>query len=343
MSKKKRITQKMIAQELGLTVTTVSKALKDYPDLNANTKKRIQDLARKWHYIPDSHSLALRNQQTQTIGLIVPEIVHFFFSNVIKGILHSAEEKGYQLIITVSRNDRKLEERQLELLYTQQVDGVLISISNETVDSNHFQLLKNQGVPIVMFDKVLQDFECKKVLIDDFKGGEMATQHLIDRGCQRIAHIRGPLAPSNAIGRYQGYLEALAKNNLPIKEEFVKVCSQVNYDEGYSFTQELLQMPNPPDGIFAITDQVGVGALRAAQDLGIKVPEDLKIIGFSNSQIGQVSNPPLSTIHQPGYEIGKTAARLLIDEISLAENSPQMDNLTENYILSTKLISRAST
>lgn len=343
MSKKKRVTQKMIAQELGLTVTTVSKALKDYPDLNPATKKKIKDLARKWHYIPDSQALALRSQHTQTIGLIIPEIVHFFFSNVIQGILHSAEEKGYQLIITVSRNDREIEERQLELLYTQRVDGVLISISNETNDSNHFRLLKEQGVPVVMFDKVLADFDCKKVLVDDFKGGEMATQHLIDCGCKRIAHIRGPMTPNNSIGRYQGYLKALTDNKIHTSEELIKVCNKVDYEEGYKFTQELLQLPDPPDGIFAITDQVGVGALRAAQDLGLKVPEDLKIIGFSNSQIGQVSNPPLSTIHQPGFEIGKTAARLLIDEIDLESNSSLPENLAEEYLLSTKLISRGST
>lgn len=339
---KSRTTQKMIAKELGITTTTVSKALKDYPDISLKTKEAVKALAREWNYFPDYQALAFKSKHTRTIGLVIPEIVHFFFSNVIKGILQSSEERGYQLLITLSRNSRELEETQLNLLYGQRVEGILISLANETADHAHFMFLQEQEVPIVMFDKVAEGFNCQKVIIDDEKGGFIATEHLISRGCKRIAHIRGPLKPLNSIGRFEGYRKALAAHGIPFEPQLVKTCTEVNFQEGYDFALELLQQYPDIDGIFTVTDQVGVGALKAARSLGLRVPEDLKIIGFSDSQIAQVSEPPLSTIHQPGFEIGQTAARILIDEIE-GTASPSPTELAQEYILNTSIIVRGST
>lgn len=332
----------MIAKELGITITTVSKALKDYPDISLKTKEAVKALAREWNYLPDSQALALRSQHTRTIGLVVPEIVHYFFSNVIKGILRSAEERGYQLLITLSRNDRDLEENQINLLYAQRVEGILISLANETSDHAHLNFLRDRQVPIVMFDKVHPAYPCKKVVIDDFKGGYRATQHLIKRGCTRIAHIRGPLKPQNSIGRFNGYIKALEDYGLNYDPNLIKVCREVNFEEGLQFAEELLSKDPSIDGIFTVTDQVGVGAMKAAQKKGLKIPEDLKVIGFSDSQIAQVSQPTLSTIHQPGFEIGLTAARILIDEIEELVND-ESPNLTSEYILNTSVIAREST
>lgn len=339
---KTRITQKMIAQELGITTTTVSKALKDYPDISRSTKEAVKALAREWNYLPDYQALALRNQHTRTLGLVIPEIVHYFFSNVIKGIIQSAEERGYQLLITLSRNSRDLEENQLNLLYGQRVEGILISLANETVDHAHLMFLQKQEVPVVMFDKVASDFNCRKVIIDDERGGYLATKHLIDKGCKKIAHIRGPLEPLNSKGRFNGYRRALLEHGLAFDEQLIRVCQDVNFDEGYNFGLELLNQVDDLDGIFAVTDQVGVGAMKAAQKMGIKVPNELKIIGFSDSQIAQVSHPPLSTIHQPGFEIGQTAARILIDEIEGVGKDIDYD-LAQEYVLNTSIIERGST
>lgn len=339
---KPRVTQKMIAKELGITITTVSKALKDYPDISPKTKEAVKTLARDWNYLPDSQALALRSQHTRTIGLVIPEIVHYFFSNVIKGILRSAEERGYQLLITLSRNDRDLEENQINLLYAQRVEGILISLANETTDHAHLNYLKDRQVPVVMFDKVHPDYECKKVIIDDFKGGYHATEHLIKQGCIKIAHIRGPLSPQNSIGRFNGYVQALKDYGLTYDPKLIKVCQEVNFEEGFQFGEELLSANPQVDGIFAVTDQVGVGAMKAAQKKGLKIPKDLKVIGFSDSQIAQVSEPTLSTIHQPGFEIGLTAARILIDEIEELANEED-PNLGTEYILNTSIIAREST
>jgi len=340
---KHRVTLKDIAEKLGITIATVSKALKDYPDISVNTKKAVQKLAKELHYQPNTQALALRGNKSNTIGLIIPEIVHYFFSNVIKGVMNIAEQNNYQVLITLSDNLLENEKRQANLLFVTKVDGVLVSLSNETDNTNHFDIFKDYDIPIVMFDKVNKYFECNKVAIDDLQGGLIATEHLINQGCRRIAHIRGPLKPLNSIGRYEGYKKALNRYNLDFDASLVKECNDVTLEEGYEFGKQLLQTKNPPDGIFTVTDQVGSGVIRAAHDLGIKIPQDVKVVGFSDSQIAQVSQPSLSTIHQPGYEIGEKAAKLLIEEIELQEKEDSPPIAYNQIIFDTYLIKRAST
>jgi len=339
---KHRVTLKDIAQRLGITVTTVSKALKDYPDISKKTKEAVRELAAQLKYQPDSQALALRGSKSYTIGLIIPEIVHFFFSNVINGIMNYLETKGYRLLITLSNNSTELEAKQVNLLFGNKVDGVLVSLANETVDVGHFKLLSEYDIPLVMFDKVNLDFNCQKVIIDDVAGGYIATKHLISKGCKRIAHIRGPKSPLNAIGRYEGYLKALEEAGLDADPSLVKSCKLVNLEEGYEFAKILLHSPAPPDGIFAVTDQVAVGVLQAAKELGVKVPQKLKVVGFSDSLIAQVAEPALTTIHQPGYEIGEAAARMLIETIEIAEEKGEYMAVSDQFILPTYLIRRKS-
>ncbi|SNS73071.1 transcriptional regulator, LacI family [Ekhidna lutea] len=340
---KHRITLKDIAEKLGITVTTVSKALKDYPDISEDTKKKVHALAKKLNYQPDSQAVALRGKGSKTIGLIIPEIVHYFFSSVINGIMNHAESNGYRVLITLSNNRLEMEKKQVNLLFSTKVDGVLVSLTNETKGTKHFDILKEYDIPVVMFDKVDNKFHCNKVTIDDCLGGYNATKHLIDSGCQRIAHIRGPKKPLNSIGRFEGYKKALIEANMVFDPSLVKECTEVVYDEGYQFCKELLKLPKPPDGIFAVTDQVGVGALNALKDAKLNIPEDMKIVGFSDSQIAQVSQPPLTTIHQPGYEIGETAAKLLIEDIELRKKDPNHMFGSKQIVLDTHLIKRGST
>ena len=201
------------------------------------------------------------------------------------------EANGYRLLITISRNSTEREENQLKLLFGAKVDGVLASLANETDNTSHFNLLGEYGVPVVLFDKVDDSLQYSQVIIDDEKGAFEATKHLIRRGCKRIAHIRGPKNPSNSKKRFQGYKKALETMNIPFDPDLVKECEEVVYAEGYEFATELLRSSNPPDGIFAVTDAVGVGAMNAARELGFSIPEDLKIVGFSDSQIAQISKP----------------------------------------------------
>ena len=339
---KHRVQLKDLAEQLGVNVATVSKALKDYPDISDQTKERVKALAKELNYMPDTQAGALRGKKSYIIGLIVPEIVHFFFSSVINGIMNYAEENGYRLLITLSNNSTEREEKQLKLLFGTKVDGVLASLANETIKSDHFNLLSEYDIPVVLFDKVDDSLPYSQVITDDEQGAYNATIHLIRRGCKRIAHIRGPLNPSNSIKRFEGYKRALNEMNLPVDENHIKVCKDVVYDEGYKFTSELINRSNPPDGIFAVTDQIGVGAMNAARDAGLAVPGDLKVVGFSDSLIAQTARPALTTIHQPGYEIGENAAKLLIDEINLRAKNPNLVK-PKKLVVSTQLIKRGST
>ncbi|MBX2846017.1 MAG: LacI family transcriptional regulator [Saprospiraceae bacterium] len=340
---KHRVTLKDIAAQLGVTPTTVSKALKDYPDIGKETKQKVKELAKALNYQPDSHALALKNKKTNTVGVIIPEIAHFFFAKVIKGMMSHLEENGYRLLITLSGENTEQEIKQVNLLFNNKVDGLLVSLANETQNTDHFKQFTDYSIPLVMFDKVDEWFPCKKVLIHDKKGAFTATNHLIERGCKRIAHIRGPKYPLNAIQRHEGYMNALATANMDYNPDLVKQCEAVTFEEGYAFTKELLTMDQPPDGIFAVTDQVAVGALQAAKDLNVEVPEALKIVGFSDSQVGQIVKPALTTIHQPGYEIGATAAQLLIEEIELKSKGAEHITESTQIILDTYLIQREST
>lgn len=338
---KHRIQLKDLADQLGVNVATVSKALKDYPDISEKTKKKVRELAEKLNYLPDTQAGALRGKHSYIIGLIVPEIVHFFFSNVINGIMNYVEENGYRLLITLSGNSTEREEKQLKLLFGAKVDGVLTSLANETSETKHFDILRDYEIPVVLFDKVDDSLPFSQVIVNDAKGAYDATIHLIRRGCKRIAHIKGPKNPSNAKKRLEGYLNALKDSKIEFDPELVKECTDVTFDEGYQFTKELLSLPNPPDGIFAVTDQVGVAAINAARDCGFDVPGQLKVVGFSDSQIAQTSMPSLTTIHQPGYEIGETAARLLIEEINRASES--YPPKPQKIVMETQLVRRGST
>jgi LacI family transcriptional regulator len=340
---KHRTTLKDIAIKLGTSTTTVSKALKDYPDISLATKMAVLKMAKKMNYEPDMRALALKNGKSNIIGVIIPEVAHHFFSNALDGIMKHAEKKGYKIILTSSYNSLKKERKQLKFLFNKKVDGIIVSLANETKKVKHFDILKKYEIPIVMFDKVNESFECSKVSIDDEKSAYVATKFLLDKGCKKIAHIKGPRHPLNSVSRFEGYKKALEEHNVEINPELIKECKEVTIEEGYNFTRELLTQVNKPDGIFAVTDQVGVGAIQAAQSLGIKVPEELKIIGFSDSQIATIIRPNLTTIHQPNFEIGKTAINMLIKEIELLEKVETADFEYEQQILDTYLVEREST
>ncbi len=339
----KPITLKQIAEHLNISVTTVSKALKDYPDVSKKTKALVKELATTLNYKPNTFAVNLRTKESNTIGLIIPAIVHHFFSNVIKGIISQAEKKGYLVIILQSDESYELEKKQIGLLLRQRVDGILISLANGTANFSHLNDVIAQEKPLVMFDKIAKIVNCSKVIIDDRKAAYIATQHLIDTGCKRIAHFRGALLPQNSIDRFLGYKKALLDNNFPYDPSLVYICElgDNSFEEGKINAKKLLEDHDDVDGIFINTDLVAIGAMTEFKKHGIKIPEDISIVGFSNWFMSSVISPSLTTIDQPGYKMGKVAFKQLYKEIKqMKKNKPISPKTIE---LETALVKRDST
>ena len=337
----KPTTLKEIAETLKISVSTVSKALKNYPDVSKKTKRLVKETAELMNYKPNAFAVNLRTKESKTIGLIIPEVVHHFFSSVIKGIIAQAEKKGYLVIILQSNESYELEKKQLDLLLSKRVDGILISLANGTGDFKHLNDLISQEVPFVMFDKIAKIVNCSKVIINDRKAAYTATKYLIDSGCKRIAHFRGPLLPQNSIDRFLGYKTALDDNGIAYDSSLVYVLKDMSFDEGVHFSKKLLKDHDDVDGIFINTDLVAIGAISEFNKCGVKVPEDISIVGFSNWFMSSVISPSLTTINQPGYLMGKTAFKQLYKEIKRLKNNIA---ITPKIIeLETELVIRAST
>lgn len=339
----KPVTLKQIAEQLNVSVTTVSKALKDYPDISKKTKAMVKELAKTLNYKPNAFAVNLRTKESKTVGLIIPEIVHHFFSSVIKGIIAQAEKKGYLVIILQSNESYELEKKQIDLLLRQRVDGILISLANGSAEFHHLNEVMAQDKPLVMFDKIAKIVQCSKVIIDDRKAGYAATQHLIDTGCKRIAHFRGALLPQNSIDRFLGYKKALLDNNMPYDPSIVYICQcgDRSFEEGRENAKQLLMDHDDVDGIFINTDLVAIGAITEFNEQGVRIPEDISIVGFSNWFMSSVISPSLTTIDQPGYEMGKTAFKQLYKEIQQKKKNKGITH--KEIVLDTALVKRAST
>ncbi|MFC5681734.1 LacI family DNA-binding transcriptional regulator [Flavobacterium sp. MAHUQ-51] len=311
----KETTLKEIADILGISITTVSKALKNYPDVSEKTRKAVLTLAQDLHYTPNSFAVNLRTKESKTIGLIIPEVVHHFFSGVVNGIIAEAEKNGYLVIILQSNESLELEMKQVALLLSKRVDGIIMSLSNESNNDPHIIDIIDKEIPFVQFDKIAKLIPSSKVIINDRKAAQEAVQHLIDMGCKKIAHIRGLENPQNAIDRFMGYKTALEKNGIPFDPKLVYPCKEITFEQGVEFAKQILEEDKGIDGIFVITDLVAVGVLAHFNEKGIRVPEDIAVIGFSNWLVSQVITPKLSTVDQPSYEMGVAAFNLLLEEI----------------------------
>lgn len=333
-------TLKEIAETLGISITTVSKALKGYSDVSSKTKKAVLELAKELNYTPNSFAVNLRTQESKTIGLIIPEVVHHFFSSVINGIIAEAEKNGYLVIILQSNESLELEKKQVALLLNKRVDGIIMSLSNESNDDDHIKEIIKREVPFVQFDKISKLIPSSKVIINDQKAAMEAVQHLIDQGNKKIAYIRGPINPQNAIDRFIGYKKALEKNDIPFDSKLVYTCENVSFEEGIKFAKQIVQDHPQVEAISCTTDLVAVGVLSYLNDNNIKVPQQIALMGFSNWFMSQVLTPKLSTVDQPSYEMGQVSFNLLLEEMnSHKENIPFTPKIIQ---LSTTLIIRES-
>lgn len=331
-------TIKDLAKELNLSASTVSRALRDHPDISPLTKKRVISLANKLDYHPDSIAQSLQTQKTKTIGVIVPEIKQPFFASVINGIEELAYSAGYTIIVCQSNETYDREVLYTRTLVSHRVAGLLVSLSQTTQNLDHFKALQRRGVPIVFFDRVNDDIEASKVVVDDYNGAFAAVDHLIKSGYKRIAHLAGPKNLSISKYRLKGYKDALKLGNRPYNEELV-VYGGLDDTDGVVGFQKLLSLEILPDAVFAVNDPVATGAFLTIKEHGLKIPDDVALVGFSNTNVSSLLDPPLTTVEQPTYEIGKTAVQLLLAQI----NNNEKNFVPQFEVLKTHLIIRGST
>jgi LacI family transcriptional regulator len=336
-----KITLNKIAETLGISVATASKALKDYPDISEKTKKQVRDLAAKLKYKPNSFAQSLRNQESKIIGLIIPQIVHHFFANIVLGVIKSAEKQGYLVITLQSDESYENEKKQLELLLDKNVDGILLSLADDTVNFEHITAIIDQGIPVVLYDKITKLIKCNQVVINDKKAAYDATKYLIDSGCKKIAHIRGPLKPQTTIHRFLGYKEALETNGLAYDKSLVFEAEHLAFEDGKMIAEEMLANHPEIDGVFAFTDLLATGVLVKYKEAGKRIPEDVSIMGFSNWFLSEITSPTLSTVDQPGYEMGSEAFRLLYEE--LQQNKAKVPTQFTTVKIPTEIVIRDST
>jgi LacI family transcriptional regulator len=337
MPEKRKLTLKDIAKELNISVSTASRALKSHPDIAEETIRMVKAYAEEHHYVPNILAVNFRKNRTFTIGLIVPELVHHFFSTVIAGAIDCAKKRGYNILVSQSNELLKDEITACKTLLDSSVDGLLISFSNETLEGSHLNIFLEEGKPVIQFDKTLDSLQTPKVIVDDFDGAYLAVSHLIDQGYRRIAHIRGRKEVKNASERAEGYKQALLDHKLEYQEDWVKTCIDISEEEGYAFTKELMESKNSPDALFCITDLVALGALTYLKEMKIPVPAKIGIMGFSNWKLAEIVEPGLSSVDQHGYEMGQTSVNMLIDRIE-----GQKENKLETVELKTKLVVRKS-
>ncbi len=336
-----QVTIKDIARELGISPSTVSRALKDHPDISVATKKAVNELADKLNYQPNIVALNLRQKKTNTIGVIIPEIVHFFFSTVISGIEDVAYTAGYNVILAQSNESYQREITDMKALFNSRVDGMLLSISRETTNFDHIESIISKGVPIVFYDRMYNSPNSSKVIVDDYAGAKEAVNHLIEQGCKKIAHINGSPNLIISIDRFRGYTDALKENKIESNEDLIVNCQSGTFEEGKRATNKLLSQKNLPDAIFAGNDPMAMGAMMAIKEKGLKIPQDVAIVGFSNWFFGELMDPSLTTVDQPGFEMGQEAARLLIRQIEMKDKE-DFDPQPETKILKTRLVIRNS-
>lgn len=346
---RRKITLKQIARELDVSISTVSKALKDSPEISEDTKQKIQAFAKLYNYRPNNIALSLKNRKTNTIGIIIPEIVHHFFSKVIRGVELVANQRGYNVIIGLSNESFSKEVINMEMLANGSIDGFIISISKETQqlqDYHHFNETMNQGMPIVMFDRVVSDINCDKVVVNDFNGAKRAVEKLIENKCENIALITTKDYVSVGKLRTQGYLDALQEHNItPEADLILKMGDTPDYEENLEILEseiEQLFKTNPKiDGVFAVNELYALYAMKVARKLGLDVPNNVQVIGFTDGVLSKHATPSLTTVSQHAQEMGEKAAHLLIDKLE-SENT-DIEEQFQTVIITTDLVEREST
>jgi len=336
MKKGHQVTMKEIAKKLGVSVSTVSRALKDSPELHPDTKKRIVEMAKSMNYQYNLLAQSLRISRSKVLGVIVPELTSHFFSSNISGIQDTAYKRGYNIMICQSNESYEQEKANIKTLVSSQVDGLLISLSRETKNYDHLQELYDREIPFIMFDRVTEEIPVSKVTVDDAQGAYLAVNHLLEQGCRKIAYFSGPEDLYISKKRKEGYLEALKEFGISEKESRVYI-TDLTPEINRQITLRMLKEEDRPDAIFAMIDPLAVDVMMVLKEKGIKIPEDIALAGFTNNPTSAVVEPSLTTVSQPGYEMGQIAANHFLDQLDeVVSDDP------ESFILLTTLVVRDS-
>ena len=310
---------KKLAEELNLSFSTVSKALRDSHEISESTKSRVVAKANELNYQVNPLASSFRKQKTKTIALIIPEVVNDFFGPVINGIESIAQEKGYHVLIYMTHEDRQKEISIFKLLQNGRVDGIMLSLSEQTCDITHLRELKEKGVPLILFDRITDQLDVTTVTTDNSAGGKRATEHLIERGCKRLAFLGISRTLSVSTGRMNGFLDALKANSIPREDDMI-LCCDGDDQKNKELIRNLLKRPDRPDGIFASVETLAISTYEVCEELGLKIPRDLKVIAFSNSYLAALLNPSLTAIAQPAFEMGREAAAILVNLVEKKES-----------------------
>lgn len=337
MKKGHQVTMKEIAKKLGVSVSTISRALQDSPELHPETKRKIVEMAKEMNYQPNLLAQSLRISRTKTLGVIVPEITSHFFASCISGIQDTANSRGYNVMICQSNESIEQEKKNIKALVSSQVDALLISLSRETNHYEHLYELYDREIPFVLFDRVNEDIPVSKITFNDAGGAYQVTHHLLDTGCRRIMYVSGPEDLYISKKRKEGYLSALAEFGLGEEADLIKY-TDLTYEGNVKAAEEIAAMNPRPEAVFCMIDPVAVDVLTVWKDMGIRIPEDMSLAGFTNNPTSAVVEPPLTTVSQPGYEMGKLSVSHLLDQLDgVASDDPI------SIVLETMLIPRKST
>ena len=340
MNEKAPLTMKDIARELGISVSTVSRALQDSPRISAERRAMIQQFAREHNFTPNMLAESLRHSKVQplkVIGVIIPEFTHFYFSSVLAGIEEEASSRGYRIMVALSGENYEREVHICQSFYENKVCGIIVSQAKDTRKYDHFERLMEAGVPLVFYDRICTGVNASRVVVDDYMGAFNAVTHLIETGCTRIAFYGSAPTMEISKNRFNGYKDALLKHGLKYDERMTRICD--NRADAEAITPELLQQETPPDGFFAVNDDTAIGILYTAKRMGFRVPDDISICGFTNGQRAVACDPMLTTVEQRGMKVGEEAADILIDQV---EGILPRDK-AERRVVRTRLVVRGTT
>jgi len=334
------MTMKDIAREFGISVATVSRALKDSPRISEQRRHEIQQYAREHNFYPNAIGEALRHSRVmpqRLIGVIVPEFTHYYFSSILTGIEETAAARGYRIMVALSGEQYEREAHICENFLRYKVCGVIVSQAKDTKNYEHYQKLIDAGIPMVFYDRICTGVNASRVVVDDYLGAFNAVNHLIETGCKRIAFYGSPMNLEISKNRFNGYKDALLKHGLAIDESIIRVCD--NRVDAERVTPEILTMENRPDGFFAVNDDTAIGILYTVKRAGFRVPEDISICGFTNGQRAVACDPMLTTVEQRGHRVGEEAAGILMDKV---DGLSPIDKV-EKRIVRTRLVIRGTT
>ena len=320
MEDHKDVTIYDIAKKLDLSPATISRGLKDHPAIKKETRKRIKDAATKMGYQNNLFASSLRSKKTNTIGIIVPRLDSYFMSTVITGMEQVVNTRGYNLIISQSQERFDKEIASATTMFNSRVDGLLVSLAYDTENIDHFEALLKKKIPVIFFDRVVEHPRCTNIIIDNAKAGYDAVHHLLEQGCKRIIYIGGNLRRNVYADRLKGYKLALAEKGVPFDENLVLI-NNLNEQGGREAAQKILQMKDKPDGVFAANDTSAVACMQELKVAGIRIPDDIAVVGFNNEPISRIIEPNLTTVNYPGYEMGEIAVTTLINSINSAPGS----------------------